>query len=46
MPTFRILVFQDVSLIGRFEVLKPANQQNISSMKTSSFAVAIYVNLT
>jgi len=46
MPTFRILVFQDVSLVGRFELLKPASQQNNSSMETSNFAVAIFVNLT
>jgi len=46
MATFRILVFQDVSLPGTFEVLKPANQQNSSSMETSNFAVAIFVNLT
>jgi uncharacterized membrane protein len=46
MPTFRILVFQDVSLVGRLEVLKPANQQNSSCMETSNFAVAIFVNLT
>jgi hypothetical protein len=45
MPTFRILVFQDVSLVGRLEVLKPANQQNSSHMETSNFAVAIFVNL-
>jgi len=45
MPTFRVLVFQDVSLVGRLEVLKPANQQKSSSMETSNFAVAIFVNL-
>jgi hypothetical protein len=46
MPNFRMLVFQDVSLVGRSEVLKSANQQNNSSMETSNFAVAIFVNLT
>jgi hypothetical protein len=46
MPTFRIVVFRDVSLVGRFEVLKPANQRNNSAVETSSFAVDTFSDLT
>jgi hypothetical protein len=40
MSTFRVLVFRDVSLVGRFEVFKPAKQRNNSAVETSYFAFA------
>jgi hypothetical protein len=40
-----MLVFQDVSMVGRFELLKPASQQNNNGMEISNFAVAIFINL-
>jgi hypothetical protein len=42
MPNFRILVLPDVSLLGRFEVFKPANQRNNNAVETSNFAVATF----
>jgi hypothetical protein len=39
MPAFRILVLWDVSLVGRLEDFKPANQQNNNAVETSHFAV-------
>jgi hypothetical protein len=47
MLTLSILVFQDDSMVGKCEVLKPANQQINNSMETSNFAVEIFFkNLT
>jgi hypothetical protein len=43
MPTFRILVFWDVSLVGPFEVFKRANQRNNNDVETSYFAFATFV---
>jgi hypothetical protein len=40
MPTFRILIFPDVVLVGRFEVFKPTNQRNNNAVETSNLAVA------
>jgi hypothetical protein len=40
MPTFRILIFGDVSLVGRYEFFKCANQRNKSAVETADFAVA------
>jgi hypothetical protein len=42
MPTFRILVFRDVPLVGRFEVFKPASQRN-NAVETSDLAVATFL---
>jgi hypothetical protein len=44
MPTVRILVFQDNSVVGRFDDFKPANQQNNNAVETSNFAVATFLN--
>jgi hypothetical protein len=41
--TCRILVFWDVSLVGRIEDFKPANQRNNNAVKTSNFAVATFL---
>ena len=38
MPTFR-----DVSLVGMFEVLKPANQGHNSAVETSDFVGATFL---
>jgi hypothetical protein len=46
MPAFRILVFRDVSLVGRFEDFKPANQRNNNAVEISDFAVCYFYNLT
>jgi hypothetical protein len=43
MPTFRIPVFRDVSLVGRFEVLKPADERNNNAVETSNFVVASFL---
>ena len=43
MPTFRVLVFQNVSLVGRFEVYIPVDQQNNKTMETSYFTVATFL---
>jgi hypothetical protein len=43
MPTFRILVFHDDSMVGKYEVLKPANQQINNTMETSNIAVDIFL---
>jgi hypothetical protein len=43
MSTVRILVFWDVSLVGKFEAFKFANQQNDSAVETSDFAVAAFL---
>jgi hypothetical protein len=43
MPTFRILVFRDVSLVGRFEVIEPANQRNNNAVETSNLAVDAFL---
>jgi hypothetical protein len=40
MPTFRILDFPDVPLVGRFEIIKPANQRNSNAVEASNFAIA------
>ena len=40
MPTFRILIFGDVSLVGRYEFFTCANQRNNSTVETADFAVA------
>jgi hypothetical protein len=43
MPTFRILVFQDVLLVGRFEAFRTAEQKNNNIGETSNFAVASFL---
>jgi hypothetical protein len=43
MPTFRILLFWDVLLLGIFE---SANQQNNNIVETSNFTVATFLSLT
>jgi hypothetical protein len=43
MRAFRILVLWDVSLVGRFEVFKPANQRNNNAVKTSNFTIADFL---
>ena len=40
---FRILVFRDVSLLGRSEVFKPAKQRNNNSVENSNFEVATFL---
>jgi len=44
MPSYRILLFRDIMLVGRFEVFKPANQQNREDTETPNFAVATLPN--
>jgi len=39
MPTFRLLIFWDVSLVGRYEFFTPLNQRNNSAVETADFAV-------
>jgi hypothetical protein len=43
MFAFRILVFWDVSLVGRFEVFKPAKRRNNNAVEISNFAVATFI---
>jgi hypothetical protein len=43
MHPFRILFFRDVSLLGRFEVFKPARQRNINPVESPNFAVAVFL---
>jgi len=43
MPTFRILVFMDVSLFRRFEVFRHANRRNDSAVETSNYAAGTVV---
>jgi hypothetical protein len=43
MPTLKILVFQNVLLVGRFEVFQPANHENNGAVETSNFAVAAFL---
>jgi hypothetical protein len=43
MPTFRILLFWDVLLLG---IIESANQQNNIIVETSNFRVATFLNLT
>jgi hypothetical protein len=42
-PTFRILAFQNVLLVGRLVVFKSANQQNNYTVETSNFAVDVFL---
>jgi len=43
MRTFRILVFQDIPLVGRFYVFKPTIQRNKNAVETSNFAFVTFV---
>jgi hypothetical protein len=43
MPTFRILIFQDVSLVYMFEAFEPTNRQNDDAVETSNFAAATFL---
>jgi hypothetical protein len=44
MPTFKILVFRDVSLVGKSEVFTPANKPNNNAVETTNVAVATFQN--
>lgn len=41
MPTFRTLAFEADSLVGRFQVFIPANQENNNSVYISHFTVLL-----
>jgi len=41
MPAFRTTVFQADSLVGRFQVFKPANQENNDTVDISHFTVLL-----
>jgi len=41
MPTFRSMVFEADSLVGRFQVFKPANQENNNTVDISHFTVLL-----
>jgi len=43
IPAFRILVFQDALLAGRFKVFRPANQQNSNAVESSNFTVPAFL---
>jgi hypothetical protein len=45
MPTFRILVLRDISLVGRFvkKNKKPALQLNINAVETTCIAAATFL---
>jgi hypothetical protein len=44
MPAFRILVFRNVSPVGRFEEdCKPANGRNNNAVETTTLAVATFL---
>ena len=40
LPTFRILILRDVSLVGRYEFFTSANQRKNRPVETADFAVA------
>jgi hypothetical protein len=41
MPPFRTMVFQADSLVGRFQVFKPANQENNNNVDISHFTLLL-----
>ena len=41
MPTFKTMVFEADSLVGRFRVLKPANEENNNTVDISHFTVKL-----
>jgi hypothetical protein len=43
MPTFRIMVFLEVSLVNAFEVFRSANKPNNNAVETSNFAAATFL---